>query len=157
MMSRTAGTPHCTAPAKISLNRIGQRGRSGPARGIAPAPLGTPVVEVHGDHGGFVALPEQCAQVLNQVVRAVVGGGTRALPGQVRLNLALAEERRFGSGTAYLSYRPAQLDRKPNGFLLWVTWISCSGHWPTRPGGRCLMSCSPATVRRSCPSRRGTT
>ena len=41
------------------------------------------------------------------VVPAVVGGGTRALPDQVRLNLALAEERRFGSGTVYLRYRPA--------------------------------------------------
>ena len=30
--------------------------------------LGTPVVEFPGDHGGFVALPEQCAQVLNQVL-----------------------------------------------------------------------------------------
>ena len=41
------------------------------------------------------------------VVPAVVGGGTRALPDQVRLNLALAEEHRFGSGTVYLCYRPA--------------------------------------------------
>jgi dihydrofolate reductase len=41
------------------------------------------------------------------LVPAVVGGGTRALPGQVRLNLALAEEHRFGSGTVYLCYRPA--------------------------------------------------
>jgi dihydrofolate reductase len=41
------------------------------------------------------------------VVPAVVGGGTRALPGQVRLNLALAEEHKFGSGTVYLCYRPA--------------------------------------------------
>jgi dihydrofolate reductase len=41
------------------------------------------------------------------VVPAVVGGGTRALPDQVRLNLALAEERRFSSGTVYLCYRPA--------------------------------------------------
>ena len=41
------------------------------------------------------------------VVPAVVGGGTRALPDQVRLNLALAEERKFGSGTVYLCYRPA--------------------------------------------------
>jgi clorobiocin biosynthesis protein CloN7 len=30
--------------------------------------LGTPVVEFPGDHGGFVALPEQCAQVLDQVL-----------------------------------------------------------------------------------------
>jgi riboflavin biosynthesis pyrimidine reductase len=41
------------------------------------------------------------------VVTAVVDGGTRALPDQVRLNLALAEERRFGSGTVCLCYRPA--------------------------------------------------
>ena len=41
------------------------------------------------------------------VVPAVVGGGLRALPEQVRLNLALAEERRFGGGTVYLCYRQA--------------------------------------------------
>jgi dihydrofolate reductase len=41
------------------------------------------------------------------VVPAVVGGGTRALPAQVRLNLALAEERTFGNGTVYLCYHPA--------------------------------------------------
>ena len=41
------------------------------------------------------------------VVPAIVGGGTRALPDPVRLNLALAEEHRFGSGTVYLCYRPA--------------------------------------------------
>ena len=41
------------------------------------------------------------------VVPAVVGGGTRALPDQVRLDLVLAEEHRFGGGTVYLCYRPA--------------------------------------------------
>ena len=41
------------------------------------------------------------------VVPVVVGGGIRALPDQVRLHLALAGERRFGSGTIYLCYRPA--------------------------------------------------
>ena len=41
------------------------------------------------------------------VVPAVVGGGTRALPDQVRLNLALAQEHRFGGGTVCLCYRPA--------------------------------------------------
>jgi riboflavin biosynthesis pyrimidine reductase len=40
-------------------------------------------------------------------VPAIVGGGTRALPGLVRLDLALADERRFGNGTVYLCYRPA--------------------------------------------------
>lgn len=34
-------------------------------------------------------------------------GGTRALPDRVRLDLALAQEHRFGNGTVYLCYRPA--------------------------------------------------
>ncbi|HXB49457.1 MAG TPA: dihydrofolate reductase family protein [Streptosporangiaceae bacterium] len=41
------------------------------------------------------------------VVPAVVGGGTRSLPGQVRLDLELAQEHRFRSGVVYLCYRPA--------------------------------------------------
>ena len=41
------------------------------------------------------------------LVPAVVGGGTRALPDRVRLDLALADERRFGNGTVYLRYHPA--------------------------------------------------
>ena len=41
------------------------------------------------------------------LVPAVVGGGTRALPNQVRLNLALAQEHKFGSGIVYLCYHPA--------------------------------------------------
>jgi len=41
------------------------------------------------------------------VVPAVVGGGTRALPDQVRLDLVLAQEHKFGSGTVYLCYHPA--------------------------------------------------
>jgi dihydrofolate reductase len=40
------------------------------------------------------------------VAPAVVGGGTRALPGKVRLDLALAQEHRFGGGVVYLCYRP---------------------------------------------------
>jgi dihydrofolate reductase len=41
------------------------------------------------------------------LVPVVVGGGTRALPDQVRLDLTLAEEHKFGSGTVYLCYHPA--------------------------------------------------
>jgi dihydrofolate reductase len=41
-------------------------------------------------------------------VPAIVGGGTRALPGLVRLDLTLAEERRFACGTVYLCYRPVR-------------------------------------------------
>jgi len=38
---------------------------------------------------------------------AVVGGGTRALPNDVRLTLELLDERRFGNGVIYLRYRAA--------------------------------------------------
>ena len=37
----------------------------------------------------------------------VVGGGKRALPDDVRLELELLDERRFGSGVVYLHYRIA--------------------------------------------------
>jgi dihydrofolate reductase len=39
------------------------------------------------------------------LVPAVVGGGTRALPDGVRLDLDLLDERRFASGVTYLRYR----------------------------------------------------
>ncbi|HEX6399670.1 MAG TPA: dihydrofolate reductase family protein [Actinomycetota bacterium] len=35
----------------------------------------------------------------------VVGGGTRALPDGVRVDLELVDERRFGNGTVYVRYR----------------------------------------------------
>ena len=41
------------------------------------------------------------------IVPTVVGGGTRALPGEVRLNLALGQQHRFGNGVIYLCYHPA--------------------------------------------------
>jgi dihydrofolate reductase len=39
------------------------------------------------------------------IAPAVVGGGTRALPDDVRLKLELLDERRFDSGTVHLHYR----------------------------------------------------
>ncbi len=39
------------------------------------------------------------------VVPMVVGGGKRSLPNNVRLELELLEERRFGNGMVYLHYR----------------------------------------------------
>lgn len=36
-----------------------------------------------------------------------MGGGTRALPDQVRLGLTLVDERKLGSGFCHLRYRPA--------------------------------------------------
>ena len=39
------------------------------------------------------------------VAPVVVGGGTQALPDDVRLELELLDERRFGNGMVYLRYR----------------------------------------------------
>jgi dihydrofolate reductase len=39
------------------------------------------------------------------VAPVVVGGGTRSLPDDVRWNLELLDERRFGNGVVYLRYR----------------------------------------------------
>jgi dihydrofolate reductase len=38
----------------------------------------------------------------------VLGGGTSSLPGDLRLQLELVSERRFGNGVVHLCYRPAQ-------------------------------------------------
>ena len=37
----------------------------------------------------------------------IVGGGTRALPDEVRVDLELVDQRRFDSGVVYLHYRVA--------------------------------------------------
>ncbi len=47
-------------------------------------------------------LVDECHLFLGPVV---VGGGKRALPGGVRVQLELQDERRFRSGVVYLSYR----------------------------------------------------
>ena len=47
-------------------------------------------------------LVEEIRLFLNPVL---VGGGTAALPGDVRLRLELLDQRRFGTGVAYLRYR----------------------------------------------------
>jgi len=61
--------------------------------------------------GAHLAAQAIAAQLVDEyqlfVVPAVVGGGTRALPDQVRLNLGLAQQHTFGSGVVYLCYRPA--------------------------------------------------
>lgn len=40
------------------------------------------------------------------LVPTIVGGGTRALPDAVKVDLALVAERHFGNGTVLLDYRP---------------------------------------------------
>jgi dihydrofolate reductase len=65
-------------------------------------------------HDLLVAGPELAGQALKAglveeiqllLAPAIVGGGTRALPDDVRLDLELLEERRFGNGTVHLRYR----------------------------------------------------
>lgn len=49
-------------------------------------------------------LVDECHLLITPIV---VGGGTRSLPGDVRLRLELLDERRFGNGVVHLRYRPA--------------------------------------------------
>jgi dihydrofolate reductase len=47
-------------------------------------------------------LVDECRLFLTPII---VGGGTRALPGDVRVKLELIEERRFGNGMVYVRYK----------------------------------------------------
>jgi len=62
-------------------------------------------LSVGGPHLAAQALREglvdECLLFLSPVV---VGGGNRALPDDVRLDLELLDERRFGNGVVYLRY-----------------------------------------------------
>jgi dihydrofolate reductase len=80
-------------------------------RAFNPATVQQLVAEAQGDVGiggpGLAAqairagLVEEFHLFLNPVV---VGGGTRALPDGVRLDLELVEERRFGNGVVHLHH-----------------------------------------------------
>ena len=61
--------------------------------------VGGPGVAAHAFRAGLV---DELHLFLAPVM---VGGGTRSLPDGVRLDLELVDERRFGSGFAYLRYR----------------------------------------------------
>ena len=61
--------------------------------------VGGPTLAAQAIAAGLV---DECHLFL---VPVVVGGGTRALPGGVRLKLELLDERRFASGVVYLHYR----------------------------------------------------
>ena len=63
--------------------------------------VGGPHLAAHAIRAGLVDEYQMFA------VPAIVGGGTRALPDLVRLDLALVDERRFANGTVYLCYRAA--------------------------------------------------
>ena len=61
--------------------------------------IGGPDLASHAFRAGLV---DQCHLFLAPIV---VGGGKRALPTTLRLDLELLETRRFGSCMVYLSYR----------------------------------------------------
>jgi dihydrofolate reductase len=61
--------------------------------------VGGPELAAHAFRAGSV---DECHLLL---VPVVVGGGKRALPDDVRLELELLDERRFGSGVVFLRYR----------------------------------------------------
>ena len=61
--------------------------------------VGGPGLAAHALAAGLV---DECRLFLNPVV---VGGGTRALPAGLHLELELLDERRFGNGVVYLRYQ----------------------------------------------------
>jgi dihydrofolate reductase len=60
--------------------------------------VGGPGLAAHAFRAGLV---DECHLV---IAPTVVGGGKPALPGNVRLNLELLDQRRFGNGMVYLRY-----------------------------------------------------
>ena len=61
--------------------------------------VGGPTLAAHAIRAGLVD------EIGLFVAPMVVGGGTRALPNEVRFPLELLDERRFGNGVVYLRYR----------------------------------------------------
>ncbi len=63
--------------------------------------VGGPELAAHALRAGLV---DECRLFVAPVI---VGGGHHWLPGEIRLDLELIDERSFGSGFAYLDYRVA--------------------------------------------------
>ncbi|HKA10273.1 MAG TPA: dihydrofolate reductase family protein [Candidatus Dormibacteraeota bacterium] len=71
-------------------------------------------MKASGERDIAVAGPDLAAQAIRSglvdeyqlfIVPTVVGGGKRSLPDNVRVQLELLDQRRFGSGVVYLRYR----------------------------------------------------
>jgi dihydrofolate reductase len=60
--------------------------------------IGGPALAAHGFRAGLI---DECRLVL---IPVIVGAGKRALPADERLDLELADERRFGNGAVHLHY-----------------------------------------------------
>jgi dihydrofolate reductase len=64
--------------------------------------IGGPELAAHAFRAGLI---DECHLFLTPII---VGGGKQSLPDNVRIDLELLEERRFGSGTVFLRYRTRQ-------------------------------------------------
>lgn len=64
--------------------------------------IGGPELAAHAFRSGLI---DECHLFLTPII---VGGGKHALPDNVRLELDLLEERRFGNGMIFLRYRAKQ-------------------------------------------------
>ena len=64
--------------------------------------IGGPNLAAHAFRAGLI---DECHLVLTPII---VGGGKPSLPENVRLELELLEERRFGNGMVFLRYRTRQ-------------------------------------------------
>ena len=64
--------------------------------------IGGPALAAHAFRAGLI---DECHLFLTPII---VGGGKQSFPDNVRLELELLEERRFGSGVVFLRYRTRQ-------------------------------------------------
>ncbi len=83
-----------------------RRMKAGSTRDLS---VGGPGLAAHALAAGLV---DECHLFVNPVV---VGGGTPALPGRVRLDLELRDLRRFGNGVVHLHYGVAGRAASPQG------------------------------------------
>jgi len=95
--SRTLETPS-TARTRIERNFDLDAVRQLKETASSDVSVGGPELAAHAIEAGLV----DEFQLL--LIPVVVGGGKRALP-NVRMNLELLDERRFGNGTVFLRYR----------------------------------------------------
>jgi dihydrofolate reductase len=108
--STTLETPR-TARTRIEREFDPEAVRQMKARAERDLTIGGPILAAQAIEAGLVD------EYHLFIAPIVVGGGKRSLPGDVRLDLELLDERRFGNGMVYLRYsaRPwASEQRRPS-------------------------------------------
>ena len=88
-----------TARTRIERDFDPESVRQIKARAARDITVGGPALAAEAIKAGLV---DECHLI---VVPVVVGSGKKSLPGDVRLQLQLLDERRFSSGVVHLSYR----------------------------------------------------